>query len=202
MKNRIPRRIKMALLALVLASFFLSGLFWFVRQVHDMQPPGTLIPHDAVIVLTGGTKRMEQGFDLLDKGMGAKLFISGVYRGIEARTLVRLVRDEDEKKLECCIVLGSAQNTIENAEETAAWMRELGLRSAYLVTSNYHMKRALSEFKYVGGGFKVTPFPVAPDKLDMKSWWHDPDFRWLIVREYTKYLLARVRHGVTGVFAS
>lgn len=158
-----------------------------------MAPPQSLNPVDAVVVLTGGSNRIDSGFDLLRKGAGKKLFISGVYHGIEVKELMKLLRQEDGEKLECCIALGGAENTVENARESVEWLGKEGFHSFYLVTANYHMKRALLEFANVGPDLDVIPYPVSPDKLDMKIWWRDETFRGLIIREYSKYIFAAAR---------
>ena len=198
MKRKQPPSTRATLLVvvLVLAAAWLSGLFWFVRGVDGMQPPAGAQPLDAIIVLTGGTKRLDTGFDLLKKGMGKKMFISGVYRGVEARELMKLSRQESEEKLSCCVALGNAGNTIENAQETSVWMKGEAFKSFYLVTANYHMKRALAEFRHIAPDFDAVPWPVAPQQVDMKKWWQDGAIRALIIREYVKYLLASARHLV------
>jgi uncharacterized SAM-binding protein YcdF (DUF218 family) len=185
------------ILALALAALWLSGLFFFVRDTAAMTPTmQEAKPLDAIVVLTGGTNRLEAGFDLLKMGAGRKLFISGVYRGVEVRELMKLFRQQGNAKIDCCVELGGAENTVENARETVAWLRQQKFDSFYLVTANYHMKRALLEFDNAAKGLEITPWPVAPDKLDMHQWWRDDVFRSLIVREYSKYLLALLRGAV------
>jgi uncharacterized SAM-binding protein YcdF (DUF218 family) len=182
-----------------LAALWLSGLFWFVRATESMQPPTAARPLDAIVALTGGTRRIETGFALLKDGLGKKLFISGVYRGVEARELMRLSRQESVEKLDCCVALGSAEDTIGNVEETSAWLKREGYKSLYLVTSNYHMKRALLEFRNTGGDFDIQPWPVAPEKLDMRNWWRDRAFLSLIVREYNKYVVFLFRYALIRI---
>jgi len=192
---RLSTRSQILLILLAVAALWLGGLFWFVRDISSMTPPE--VPSaDAVVVLTGGSGRLEAGFDLLKKGMGKKLYISGVYRGMEVRTLMKLFGQESKEKLDCCVAMGNAENTMENAAETAAWLAKEDVQSFYLVTANYHMRRALLEFRNVGADVDVIPWPVAPEKLDMKNWWRNPSFRGLVIREYSKYLLALVRYAV------
>lgn len=191
------RKLQISFTLLSLAALWLGGLFSFVRGTAEMAPPAELKPADAVVVLTGGSKRLEAGFELLKKDMGKKLFISGVQRGVEAKELIKLTRQESSAKLDCCVALGGAENTIENARETAEWLKKEEFHSFYLVTANYHMKRALLEFGNAVPGDDIIPYPVSPEKLEMKTWWREDVMRALIVREYSKYLLEWVRYAVT-----
>jgi uncharacterized SAM-binding protein YcdF (DUF218 family) len=193
---RISLRLQIFIVFLTLAALWMGGLFWFVRDLSTMTPPQNPRPADAIVVLTGGSNRLETGFDLLQKDLGKKLFISGVYRGLEVRALMKLFKQESSAKLECCVALGNAENTIGNAAETAEWLARENCRNFYLVTANYHMHRALLEMEATAPGRKAIPWPVSPDKLDMKTWWRDGTSRWLVIREYSKYLLALVRYAV------
>ncbi len=122
-----------------LAIVWLVGFFWFAADVPD-QVADTTTATDAIVVLTGGSERLDAGLSLLRLKMAKKLFVSGVYRGIDVAELLRLSRQKPEE-LECCIVLGhAADNTVGNAVETAAWMRGEGYHSLRLVTANYHMR--------------------------------------------------------------
>ena len=86
------------------------------------------------MVLTGGSKRMAEGFRLLAADRAEKLFVSGVYQGVEVAQLLELAQ-RDPGELDCCVVLGyAADDTRGNAAETAAWMREEGFASLRLVT--------------------------------------------------------------------
>lgn len=188
--RRLGKTAKIALVAaLVLTILWLAGLEWFTRGIHTAAPPGPK-PADAVVVLTGGTNRLETGFGLLKEGLGKKLFISGVYRGVEVKELLDKWKKEDHGGLDCCVVLGfEADDTLGNARETARWMQEEKFSSAYLVTANYHMERALLVFHEVAPEFSITPWPVSPEGLDMENWWRNPSYRSVILREYMKYVV-------------
>jgi len=184
------------LLITVVACWF-AGLAFFVRDAALMQPPQTRQNLDAIVVLTGGSNRLDTGFALLENGLGKKLFISGVYRGNEIKTLLKRWREEPQKNLDCCVVLGfEADSTLGNATETATWLRKEGFKSAYLVTSNYHMKRAELAFARVMPDITITPFPVVPEKFDLDGWWRETSTRNLVLREYIKYSATRLLHLV------
>lgn len=185
------KRFQLSLILLLAAALWLGGLFWFVRDAATMAPPEAPAPLDAVVVLTGGTNRIETGFRLFKEGRGRKLFISGVYRGVEVRGVLRLLSEDIDDN---DVALGEAENTMQNARETAEWMKDEGFGTLYLVTSNYHMRRALLEFSAAAPGLDPVPWPVIPQKLSMNGWWQDGGG--LILREYCKYLLVLLRTAI------
>lgn len=168
------------------------GFLWFAVELPE-QLNDESTPTDAIVVLTGGSERLGTGLGLLRRKMGRKLFVSGVYRGIDVAELLRLTRQKPDE-VECCIVLGHvADNTLGNAIETAAWMRAEGFHSLRLVTANYHMRRSLLEFHYAMPDATIVAHPVFPHKVK-QDWWMWPGTAHLIATEYTKYLAAQLRH--------
>jgi uncharacterized SAM-binding protein YcdF (DUF218 family) len=94
----------------------------------------------------------------------------------------------------CCIDLGhSAVNTIGNALETRQWVRDRGFHSLVVVTSSYHMPRAMAELAHQLPDVTLIPFPVVPEKRRGEPWWSSASTTRLMVMEYLKYLLAVVR---------
>lgn len=171
-------------------AIWLFGLGWFVTILPSAEVD--LRPTDAIVVLTGGRGRVRQGLDLLAKQHARKLFISGVYRGVDVRELLRISQQSPEE-LACCIALGyEADSTYGNAVESAGWMHQQGLRSLRLVTADYHMPRSLLEFRRIMPEIEIVPHPVFPELSDRQDWRR----RWVgashIVREYIKYLIALV----------
>jgi uncharacterized SAM-binding protein YcdF (DUF218 family) len=176
-----------------LALLWVAGLLWFVAVIPKPGPEITGNT-DGVVVLTGGTGRLEEGLRLLSAGRAKKLFVSGVYRGVDVAALLRLAR-QTPGSLECCIMLGyDADNTVGNARETASWMKAQGYRSLRLVTSSYHMPRSVLEFRRLMPDVRLVPHPVFPVRFKHTQWWLWPGTAGLIAREYNKYLFA-----VTGL---
>ncbi len=117
---------------------------------------------DAIVVLTGGKGRVELGFSLFNAGLGKRLLISGVYPGVKAHTLAakqkvptHLTQRLSEAELEYI-----AQNTAENAIETAKWVNTHGIKSIRLVTGDYHVQRSLIEFEKLLPAVSVIAHPV------------------------------------------
>lgn len=179
---------------LLVGSAWVAGFLYFVLQIPDIGDSSLDEgPTDAIIVLTGGSGRIENGLDLLQAGKAKKLFVSGVGAGVDLETLLSGLAT-DAARLRCCVVLGhAADDTTGNAAETAAWMRNEGYHSLRLVTANYHMPRSLVEFHAAMPDVRIIAQPVYPPNVHAADWWRWPGTAELLVREYMKYLAARLR---------
>ncbi|MBL6935553.1 MAG: YdcF family protein [Alphaproteobacteria bacterium] len=186
-------------LGLVVA-LWAGGLFWFVRQIPD-RVADTTSHTDAIVVLTGGSERLGAGLELLEAKMAGKLFISGVYHGVEVAELLRLSQ-QAPAELDCCITLGyDAEDTVGNAHETAAWMAENGFHSLRIVTANYHIPRGLLEFRRALPQAVLIPNPVFPAHVRLDGWWRWPGTTRLVIGEYDKFLAASLRGVMAQLFS-
>jgi uncharacterized SAM-binding protein YcdF (DUF218 family) len=185
----------MASLCLMAVLVWFAGLVWFAAQVPSDQvssPTKT----DAIVVLTGGTGRLDTGLQLLEDGFAKQLFVSGVARNVDVSALLRVAqRNPDE--LACCISVGyQADDTAGNARETAVWVSEKGIKSIRLVTASYHMPRSLVEFQRAVPDLVIMPHPVFPPRFKRSQWWLWPGTATLLSSEFNKYVLARI--GASG----
>ncbi|MEK9725034.1 MAG: YdcF family protein [Rhodospirillaceae bacterium] len=181
---------------LLLVTLFVAGL-WAIGLVRFVGDIPTAVADantktSAIVVLTGGSGRVNEGLELLDRDLAERLFISGVYRGLDVRKLLQLARRKPGD-LESRIGIGNAVDTIENASETAAWARSHNVRSLRLVTAAYHMPRSLLEFAHAMPEVRIVPNPVFPDHVKQDEWWAWPGTTALFVSEYNKFLMACVR---------
>jgi uncharacterized SAM-binding protein YcdF (DUF218 family) len=169
-----------------------AGFLWFAHQVPDVEV--TLDRNaDGIVVLTGGAARIADAIELLASGRGKRLLISGVNRTTNSIELARTV-PEYQKMFSCCIDLDhSAVNTIGNAVETRRWARARGFRSLVVVTSSYHMPRAMAELSHQLPDVTLIPFPVVPEKRRGELWWSSAATTKLMMLEYLKYLVAIAR---------
>jgi uncharacterized SAM-binding protein YcdF (DUF218 family) len=188
------RRLARALLGLMLLLpvVWLIGLWRFAAAI----PNAVASPDrrtDAIVVLTGGSLRVEGGLRLLAEGKAKKLFISGVYRGVDVTELLRISRQSPDS-VACCVVLGhAADNTLGNARESAQWMESEGYHSLRLVTGSYHMPRSMLEFARAMPDIEIVPNPVFPEFMQEAPWWQSRRSAALVASEYSKYLAALVR---------
>lgn len=192
-RRRKIRRVMVPLVAILALAVggWVAGLLWFVEQIPDAVED-TTTPTDAIVVLTGGQGRLDEALALLSQNLAGRLFVSGVYRGVDVKTLLETVK-KSSAHLESRIGIGDATNTAGNAEETAAWARRFGIRSIRLVTASYHMPRSLLEFHHALPDVAVVSHPVFSDNVKQDEWWAWPGTAALIAREYAKYLFVRAR---------
>lgn len=174
-----------ATLCIVIA--WLHGLFWFAGQISDHNLYSNT-KADAIVVLTGGSKRVEEGLNLLKTKQSNRLFISGVHDQVGLTDLLK-INGVETTDIPCCIELGyEAHNTKQNAEEVYRWTKRNKFKSIRLVTSNYHMPRAKLYFDYHAPELTIIPHAVFPDTYPESDWWDWPRNNLLILMEYNKFL--------------
>jgi uncharacterized SAM-binding protein YcdF (DUF218 family) len=187
------RGVRGALLVLGLVVLLVgAGFLWFVRAlpVQEVMPPRGA---DGIVALTGAAFRINDAVDLLAAGHGRRLLISGVNPMTRSGEIARSM-PEHQRWFSCCIDLDhSALNTIGNAIETRRWVKDQGFVSLIVVTSNFHMPRAMAELGHQLPGVVLVPFPVISDRVRVESWWSSPSTARLLFSEYLKYIVAVVR---------
>src|SRR5215467_5954431 len=147
---------------------------------------------DGIVVLTGGDSRVSDAFELLASGRGKRLLISGVYAGTTSSDIGRQVADN--RLLACCVDLDySAFNTVGNAVGARQWALKNGFRSLIVVTSAYHMPRALAELSHQLPDIALIPYPVVSDRLRIEPWWSNSATTKVVLSEYFKFLAAKFR---------
>ncbi|WP_319798575.1 YdcF family protein [Nitrobacter sp.] len=148
---------------------------------------------DGIVVLTGGSSRISDAIELLAGGYGKRLLISGVHPTNGVSDISRSLPDS-QRLLTCCVDLDrSAVNTRSNASETRRWVDERGFHSLIVVTSNYHMPRAIVELSHAMPDITLIPFAVIGDKWREEPWWTSGATLRLLLSEYVKYLAAEAR---------
>jgi uncharacterized SAM-binding protein YcdF (DUF218 family) len=170
------------------------GFLWFVRQVPAEE---VTLNRDAdgIVALTGGASRIADAIELLASGRGKRLLISGAYRATNSKEISRL-NPEFERWVRCCVDFDRSLNTLGNAIETKRWAERRGLRSLIVVTSNYHMPRALAEIAHQLPDVALVPFPVVTDRQRAERWWTSGVSARRMVTEYVKYVFAKLRMGL------
>jgi uncharacterized SAM-binding protein YcdF (DUF218 family) len=168
------------------------GFAWFVLSIPSEEV--TLDRKaDGIVVLTGAAARIPDAIELLAAERGKRLLISGVHRDTRAREIARLT-PLYSKYFTCCIDLDrSALNTFGNALEAKRWARDHNFNSLIVVTSNWHMPRAMAELEHQLPDVTLIAFPVISPKLKDDPWWSNLDSARLLFSEYLKYLFAHIR---------
>jgi uncharacterized SAM-binding protein YcdF (DUF218 family) len=174
------------------------GFIAFLAQLRgsEVKPASNA---DGIVVLTGGSSRVSDAMELLAAGYGKRLLISGVHPTNDVHDISRTLPD-NHKLLNCCVDLDrSAVNTRSNAAETRRWARERGFKSLIVVTSNYHMPRAIVELSHAMPDVTLIPFAVVGEKWREEPWWTSSATLRLLLSEYAKYVAAEVRVRLAAV---
>ncbi len=162
-----------------------AGFAWFV---HDAMRTERLPPKaDGIVALTGGAERIQTAMRLLTEGRARLLLVSGAGPGSDLGELAHRA-GFDAAALRPSVTLGhAATSTAGNATETAAWARAHDVRSLIVVTSGYHMERALTEIARVLPDVRLYPVAVlSPAVSDPR----EVGTLRLLAAEYTKFLAA------------
>ncbi len=169
-----------------------GGFFWFAAQI-----PGDEVTlgrkADGIVALTGAAARIPDAIELLAAERGKRLLITGVHRATSAKEIARLTPLYSQY-FTCCIDLDrSALNTFGNALETKRWAREHGFNSLVVVTSNWHMPRAMAEIAHQLPDVTLIPYPVISEMVKTEPWWSNTGTARFLGAEYLKYLFALTR---------
>jgi uncharacterized SAM-binding protein YcdF (DUF218 family) len=181
---------------LFLMVLFFIGFAVFASGVED--EPREVVPSaEGITVLTGGPDRIDQAMKLLAQGKGKRVLITGVYRSTTREELKQLASQGDQY-FACCVDIDKeARNTIDNATETSEWVARHHFNSVIVVTSNYHMPRALAELGRAMPDVVLISYPVIDKNVHLERWWTYPGTSKLLMSEYLKYLPALARLGAT-----
>lgn len=190
-RSAFARAARLVLFVAVVAGVLIAGSFlWFIWLI-----PNEEIVLDAkadgIVVLTGGSSRIADAVELLASKRGRRLLISGVNPATRQQEIARLM-PEYKKIFDCCVDLDrSALNTVGNAVEARRWAKDQGFKSLIVVTSNYHIPRAMAELSHQLPEASLIAFPVVTHRLS-DMWSNDATAR-LLFFEYLKYMVAQVR---------
>lgn len=165
---------------------WLSGFLWFALTLPRPAPDG--LRTDAIVVLTGDRGRLARGVALMRRGGARRMLVSGVAPSVRPHELAVEAR-APRALFSCCVDLGrAAVDTRSNAEETMAWVAANRVASLRLITSDYHMRRALVELgAELPPGVRVVadavPGEASPGRL---------------AREYSKWLWRSIARQATA----
>lgn len=145
---------------------------------------------DAIVVLTGGKGRVEEGIRLFRESRAEYLIFVGVDPSVRKSDLYH--PKPGDPSADNVILEKSSRNTLENSIFGRDVIVRSGVHSVLLITSRYHLKRASILFRNsLPKNITIIPYPV--DSVNLKeSWWsHGGSFQ-LLFREFYKYCMYRM----------
>jgi uncharacterized SAM-binding protein YcdF (DUF218 family) len=168
--------------ASLLAILYALGFVLFAFTLGKPASPKALVT-DAVVVLTGGSGRIEHGIEVLRERKAGRMLVAGADPSVTKADMARRLGGGSQALLKCCVDLGTESvDTRSNAEEAMRWLARHHFTSVRLITSDWHMRRARYEFGKVLGD----KHPLLTDAVRT-----EPSFITLF-GEYNKYLLRRL----------
>ncbi|OUI78290.1 hypothetical protein HK18_09635 [Commensalibacter intestini] len=163
-----------------------GGFVLFVIDTLTYYPPTPTA--QGIVVLTGGAKRIDTAIQLLQSNHGKYLLISGVQPTTTLQDIERVSSIKLTQSNRNHITLGhNATSTMGNAVETAAWVHYHHLDSLIVVTSSYHIRRAIVEIQSLLDNVDIYPYVSRSDKQETLSHLHSIR---LLFLEYNKFIAA------------
>lgn len=128
------------------ATLFLIWALGFMAFAIALPRPAAKVKSDAVVVLTGGAGRIPHGLEVLESGLADQLLVTGVDPEVKPDEFAAEY-GVPRRLMRCCVTLGfTARDTRGNASETAQWLDGRDIKTLRLVTTDWHMRRAVNEF--------------------------------------------------------
>ena len=160
------------------------GFLWFAMLLP--QPAG-LQKTDGIIALTGGAGRIPRAIEMLRTARAGKLLVAGVASEVRPQEF-EAEYGVSPALMACCITLGfDSVDTRSNALEAARWIAAQHISSVRLVTTDWHMRRAIFDLAHAA----QAELRIVPDAVASR-----PSLKILFI-EYNK-LLARSAAWIVG----
>ena len=163
-----PAKIAAAVLLTYLAIFHTNLVWWLAEPLKVAAPPAQA---DAIVVFAGGVgesgragvgvqERVSKAVSLFRDGVAPRVIISsGFVFTLREAEMMKAIAVANGVPAEAIVLEERAANTYENVEFTARILHERGWRNIVLVSSPYHMRRALLTWRKGAPDIHVVPTP-------------------------------------------
>jgi uncharacterized SAM-binding protein YcdF (DUF218 family)/glycosyltransferase involved in cell wall biosynthesis len=180
--------------AAIYALLFYTPLLWWIASPLKVSAPPTSV--DAIVVFAGGVgesgkagggfqERVSQAVALYKAGHAPRvIFSSGFVFTLREAEVMKAVAVDNGIPADAILLEEDAANTYENVAFTNRILAEHGWRRVLLVSSPYHMRRALLTWKHAAPDVAVTPTPVPQSEFYASRWGASFDQIRGIVHEY------------------
>ncbi len=150
---------------------------------------------DVIVVLGGMNNRVDEAARVYQEGYARYLIVSGGSCGKhKGRSQAGLMRDRAVRlgvPKENVLLEPHATSTYRHPGLVLPILREHGFRSAIIVSSPEHMRRAklLFDREYRNQGITLIYHPVRGARFDPRTWWTSPGWVRVVRSEYSKMLV-------------
>ena len=157
------------------------GAFGLAAVGHALAIEDPLVKADAIVAISGDTgARANTAIALWKQGYAPLIVFSGAAIDPDSVSSAEIMRREALRQgvpENATLIEPASATTEENASEVAKVMVQRKLRSAILVTSPYHQRRAALLFTraFEPAGLVLHNYPARDAEWDPNLWWrHDP----------------------------
>jgi len=167
--------------ALIGGALFIALMLFSLAMVAMRAPQKPTQHTDAIVVLTGGSNRVDEGLKLYHEGLSDYLLISGVHKDVRVGDILRLWHGP-ALEIGGVALDPKATTTEENAVYSLEWIKAHNVKSIRLITAYYHMPRAYVEFKKRMPELKIVPHGIQPET--------GPSYIKMLLAEFGKTILS------------
>lgn len=159
---------------------------------HALRVEDPLAPADAIVSVSGDAgPRVRTAVALWRQGYAPVIVFSGAARDPESVSSAEIMKREAMRlgvPGERILLEEGSSTTQQNAEKVAELLPSVGLRSAILVTSPYHQRRAAMHFEreFESAGLELRNYPAEDPRWDPTLWWVAEPSRSLTIVELAK----------------
>ena len=172
---------------------WLSGFGLYIYDVCHKSYNTYVYDAEGIVVLTGAKGRIDHGLKIMALNSTPHMLITGVRSDFRLDGYIQGQPSTTKSRVD----LGyKAYNTSGNAIETAQWTKDRNIHSIILVTSDYHIRRALLEFYHYLPHVKIYICP-----LITKNWQQNCFINLIkLSREYNKLLGSSLRFLIYKIY--
>ena len=173
---------------------FYTPFIWLVAEPLRMVEPSRQA--DAIVVFAGGVgesgkagggyqERVKEAIDLYREGQASWLIFSSGYGFVFQETeMMKELAVANGVPASAIILETKAANTYENVRYVLEILNRQGWRSVLLVSSPYHMRRAVWTMRQAAPEITVVPRPVSASQFYAHTWGADAEQIRGILQEY------------------
>ncbi|MBW6431671.1 YdcF family protein [Patescibacteria group bacterium] len=173
--------------AVLIALVFALPLFigWY------LSPQDSIRKADAIVTVSGGDNnaRIKKTVELYKEGWAPYIIYSGAAAegNVSNAAAMRNISVKSGIPSSRIFIEEESVNTEENAKFTAKIIKEKEYKSIILVTSPYHQRRTMNQFKSeLGDDLEIINQSAIDEDWRKRGWWEDEQGRFLTIGELGK----------------